>query len=758
MINTSSEFKKAVKGSRDFRVNDTIILNDGTELSVTLEKLLKYEINEATSASGKFEIGAAVIKKYTITLDNMDQQYDAYDFEDAVIRTNIGLRLQDGTYENMSKGTYRVYKATFGEATLQIEAYDEMLFFSKPYSESRLTYPAVIREIIQSACRDCGVTYDTSTIEMSAYRVEKKPEGSITYRDVISYCAQIMGCYARIDHNGRLTFGWYDFPDMSQETEENTAYHHFSNMYSQTINASDVSVTGINVTVKEDSKEESYLYGTDEYALEIKENPLISTRNMDSVAKHIGDKTIGKPFRPLNISVLSDPSVESGDAAIVTTRKGASYGTVITETTFKLSGSQSVACTAETPTEKTFTRYNAATKLMERVRREADIAISDYDLAVLQMNQLSANTFGFFFTSVKQEDGSYLFYRHDKPELTESKTVYKSGLDGFFVTQNYTGDDSTTEWKAGFDSNGNAVLNQLAVIGIHWDWASGGVLTLGGKGNGNGILYLHDSIDRLKMELSNGGQFFYKEEGKVAAVTTEDETIWMRNPKTIPDTWRAFDVVSFSKDGVVEKKGKLRRNGDNTIEWKEDDAFVEITDDSGTVTEGSASIYPPPLYKNNKNHWFGNMRGLNVDDTISAKNESFTNSPNITNMPQATDGAAVAWNGAKLLKRVSSSRRYKDIGRNISTSDMEKWYNIQPVWAMYKEGYLDEKDSRYRKEYPMFIAEDIAENFPLAADYLPDGRPETWNERVIIPAMFAMIRQQHEEIENLKKMLERGAR
>lgn len=757
MINTSSEFKKAVKGSRDFRVNDTIILNDGTELSVTAEKLLKYEINEATSASGKFEIGAAVIKKYTITLDNMDQRYDTYDFEDAVIRTNIGLRLQDGTYENMSKGTYRVYKATFGEATLQIEAYDEMLFFSKPYSESRLTYPAVLREIIQSACRDCGVACDTSTIEMSAYRVEEKPEGSITYRDVISYCAQIMGCYARIDHNGRLTFGWYDFPDVSQETEENTDYQHFSNMYSQTINASDVSVTGINVTVQVDSKEESYLYGTDEYVLEIKDNPLISSRNMDSVAKHIGDKVIGKPFRPLNISVLSDPSIESGDAAIVTTRKGTSYGTVITETTFKLSGSQSIACTAETPTEKTFTRYNAATKLMERARRETDIAISDYDLAVLQMNQLSANTFGFSFTSVKQEDGSYLFYRHDKPKLAESKTVYKSGLDGFFVTQDYTGDDSTTTWKAGFDSNGNAVLNQLAVIGIHWDWASGGALTLGGKGNGNGILYLHDSADGLKMELSNGGQFFYKEDGKVAAVAAENETIWMRNPKTIPDTWRTFDVVSFSKDGMVEKKGRLRRNPDNTIEWEEDDAFVEITDEDGTVTEGPASSYPPPLYKNKKNHWFGNMRGLNVDDTISAKNESFTNSPNITNMSQATDGAAVAWNGAKLLKRVSSSRRYKDVGRAVSEADMEDWYNIQPVWAKYKDGYLDEKDSRYGKEYPMFVAEDVAENFPLAADYLQDGRPETWNERVIIPAMFAMIRQQHEEIEKIKKMLRGGA-
>lgn len=56
----------------------------------------------------------------------------------------------------------------------------------------------------------------------------------------------------------------------------------------------------------------------------------------------------------------------------------------------------------------------------------------------------------------------------------------------------------------------------------------------------------------------------------------------------------------------------------------------------------------------------------------------------------------------------------------------------------------------------MFIAEDVAEHFPLAADYLPDGRPETWNSFVMIPAMFAMIKEQHEQIERLKKLIEGG--
>ena len=50
----------------------------------------------------------------------------------------------------------------------------------------------------------------------------------------------------------------------------------------------------------------------------------------------------------------------------------------------------------------------------------------------------------------------------------------------------------------------------------------------------------------------------------------------------------------------------------------------------------------------------------------------------------------------------------------------------------------------------MFNADDVNQYFPLAVDHV-DGKPENWNERIMIPAMFAMIKQQKEEIESLKQ-------
>lgn len=532
MINTSIAFRRALSGNREFRIKDTITLKNKKEIPIPMMDLREYKINEATSTSGKFEIGAAVIKEYKVTLDNSEEQYDDCDFEGANIQAVIGLKLADGTWEDLKKGQYRVYTATFGETTLQITAYDEMIYFDRPYSECALSYPATIRDIVLDACRHCQVDCESSSIEMGNYIVKTKPEGSITYRDVISYCAQIMGCYARINHLGRLTFGWYDFSTIgsgdldggifdtaSQEkylsgdeadggTFDNyssgytydsgtfvdmDAYHHFYDLYNKSINGTDINVTGIQITTKKDNTDKKHLYGTNTYALEIKDNPLIQADSMQQVAKHIGDKIINKPFRPMSISVQGNPAIEAGDVAVVSPKTTSSYTTVITDTTFSLFSAQSISSTAETPTAKTFTRYGAATKLLEAARNYTDQEMSAYDLVVQQMSQLAANTLGFHETKIIQDDGSVIVYRHDKPKLSESKIVYKSGIDGFFVTRSYTGKDSTTVWKAGFDSNGNAALNILSVIGIHWDWAYGGTLSLGGVGNGNGVMKVFDA-------------------------------------------------------------------------------------------------------------------------------------------------------------------------------------------------------------------------------------------------------------------------
>lgn len=113
------------------------------------------------------------------------------------------------------------------------------------------------------------------------------------------------------------------------------------------------------------------------------------------------------------------------------------------------------------------------------------------------MNELAANTLGFFYTEEIQEDDSVITYRHDKPTLADSKVIYKTGVDGFFLSV-----DGGQTWKAGFDSNGDAVLNILYAIGIQSEWINTRGFTAKDN-NGNTTLRIDANTGAVTLEVEN---------------------------------------------------------------------------------------------------------------------------------------------------------------------------------------------------------------------------------------------------------------
>lgn len=440
-----------------------------------------------------------------------------------------------------------------------------------------------------------------------------------------------------------------------------------------------------------------------------------------------------------------EQTAEAGDVAVVSPKTTSSYTTVITDTTFSLFAAQSISSTAETPTAKTFTRYGAATKLLEAARNYTDQEMSAYDLVVQQMNQLAANTMGFHETKIIQDDGSVIVYRHDKPKLSESKIVYKSGIDGFFVTKNYTGKDSTTVWKAGFDSNGNAALNILSVIGIHWDWAYGGTLSLGGVGNGNGIMKVFDSNGVLISTQDINGYFLYDKNGLIKAIINKDSIRLFStplNPNVIEES--SYEGIQLNGDGFCRIGGTYCfDDGELSMEISDAyDPFVSLSSEiDGNVVGNFDELLAGVFWATNATI----KGGTATLDSLTSKATKLLNVKQNTNaydLLLMTDGT--------VTRAASSSKRYKDIGDAISEMDIDNWYKIEPVWAKYKDGYLAEGDENEGRYLPMFIAEDVEKCFPQAVAH--DGsQVEDWNYRMMIPAMFAMIKQQKEEIESLKQ-------
>ena len=137
---------------------------------------------------------------------------------------------------------------------------------------------------------------------------------------------------------------------------------------------------------------------------------------------------------------------------------------------------------------------------------------------------------------------------------------------------------------------------------------------------------------------------------------------------------------------------------------------------------------------------------------------SFAKSPKIEDMEYTTSSNTICWDGRtgykQLMLKSSSSKRYKDIGNNISEQEIEEWYNIEPTWAKYKKGYLVKGDENEGRYIPMFIAENVEAFFPEATRH-QNGLVEDWNERIMIPAMFAMLKNQKAQLDRQEKLIKK---
>ena len=269
-------------------------------------------------------------------------------------------------------------------------------------------------------------------------------------------------------------------------------------------------------------------------------------------------------------------------------------------------------------------------------------------------------------------------------------------------------------WKGLYYSNGRLYVSLDALLG--------GTVTLGGKKNGNGYLKIKDASNAVKGLIDRSGY---------TVLTNYEE-----NSK-----YMEYTGVQFSSDGIFPVDIKKFFGDEVDIEIENSENWgISWDDNSLTVhaTEVSADT--------------GTFENLTVTNPAS-----FAKSPKIEDMEYTTSSNTVCWDGRtgykQLMLKSSSSKRYKDIGSDISEQEIEEWYNIEPLWAKYKEGYLVEGDENEGRYIPMFIAEDVEEYFPEATRHA-NGLVEDWNERIMIPAMFAMIKQQKAEIDMLNKKLE----
>lgn len=290
---------------------------------------------------------------------------------------------------------------------------------------------------------------------------------------------------------------------------------------------------------------------------------------------------------------------------------------------------------------------------------------------------------------------------------------------------------------------------------ISFSAAMGGLLKLGGKNNGNGVLHIYDTNGKVKATLNYNGLVVYENP---------------LNPD--PTVSQTYSGLLFDGASIHPIKGKTNLSDDDEIIIIEDDIgifYSRFNDDGELIFEATfedlytASFSCDEFYCSSGK---AKLDSLEIKDVVTMANTpdqydtyvtyyqevDFRGGITLHKYPTVTTGynCYINMNTYQLSRFSSSSERYKILGAELSKEFIDNLYNIKPIMARYKDGYLDEHDERVGIDFPMFNADDVDKYFPLAVDHI-GGKPENWNERIMVPAMFAMIKQQKSEIDSLKE-------
>ena len=222
MRNISSAFSRALMADkRDYKNRLVVTLANGFSFTVDNSRIWDdgVKLQDAVSADNVFQIGAAIINQATFILNNIYGDYDEYSFDGAKIVAYIGLTdLDDGTSEEIKLGTFEVDETQYNGSLITLTCLDYMARFDRAYTFDRsgdwtITYPNTLEQIVLNACHNCNVSLDSLSLNFphKDYVVTKMPSGeNTTYRQVISWAAQIACCYARCNVDGKLEIKWYE--------------------------------------------------------------------------------------------------------------------------------------------------------------------------------------------------------------------------------------------------------------------------------------------------------------------------------------------------------------------------------------------------------------------------------------------------------------------------------------------------------------------------------------------------------------------
>ena len=507
MINASNAFKEKLEAGEPVRMVVDITFPDGAKKTINKDIMNGDNGFSDCAESSSFPIGATVCKTLTLSINNDQEQWKNYNFYGAKIHAYLKLQtsyaapesvsvLLDESYnpildstgdsiiatqaatkdiiETIDKGVYTVTTPEQYSDIINVTALDDMYKANKTYT-SGLKLPQSLINLVRDACKTVGIGMNL-TMDHGDIIIRSIPD-SMTFRQLFGYAAMVESANARIDYFGNLQFVKWDF-----EKADVPELKNYGNP--PTLSSDDIVITGIKVTNGQSNDDAntdySGMYGDEGYVLEL-ENELIDTDQLQTVANIIGEQIVGARFRNLEGDLVYNPLVEFGDMVYTYDRLGNKYLTPLTDVSGNVGGLTTVKTQADDPIRGSSDFYGNSTKAIVVARQMVQKETSAREEAIQRLAETLNSSSGLYMTQEPQQDGSIIYYMHNKATMAESNIIWKLTAEAFAVSI-----DGGKTYPYGFAVTGELITRLLYAEGINADYINAGTLIVRDK-SGNVI-------------------------------------------------------------------------------------------------------------------------------------------------------------------------------------------------------------------------------------------------------------------------------
>ena len=490
---------------------------NGASISITDDNVgaNTFSIDRYSCNGSKLEIGTAVAAQMSLKLENGDGRYNSIVFEGAELFAEIGitdwesLTLQpwkDNNGNPITDNNGNIIYFLAGSApmswvplgrftpdvqprrmtTISLTCMDRMTRFDKIVDATVLNFPMTVAELVGLVCAICNVPFGQvlSAFPNYNYSIAALPDMStdITYRNLIQWCAGLMGTNAWMDWNGALCFSWYD---------NTTGYvSTIDNRYSSDLYENAITITGVKY-VDTDEDRTVYLAGTDDYTIDVSDNGFINADNAATVLAGIYSVVQGFVYTPFTAGVIAAPYLWPMDRMSFTDKDGNTHVSSLTNVNFGVNGTTALMAVGMTEQVNAVTVGGSGfTKdQIQELRNIQRVNSDNLKNAVDAATALITGADGGYVRFIYDGDILTEIVIMDTDDITTATKVWRWNSGGLGYSSNgYNG-----PYTLAMTQNGAIVADFIKTGTMSADRIEGGTLTLGGANNVNGMMQVLDA-------------------------------------------------------------------------------------------------------------------------------------------------------------------------------------------------------------------------------------------------------------------------